>query len=104
MSRISPGSVGPDYLIPWTSGRRAVTYQATPTLLRGLLRDLQSGAVPMAWIRRFSQASGSIAIINRAEALFYGHVTSPVSVDHVQGDPDSNEVVRVGNVTCREIR
>jgi hypothetical protein len=102
LTRVSPGGVDPDYRTPWTGGREGATWQATATHLAGLLRDLQSGATPCAWIRRLDQGSGTAQVINRRERFVYGHMEGQVTINQVQGDPDYNEVVRVGTVSVRE--
>lgn len=102
MTKISTGNVDPDYRTPWTSGRIGATWQGTPTYLAGVLRDLQAGAIPCAWIRRFNQGTGTIQLINRREQFIYGHLEGQVTIDHVQGDVDYNEVTRIGSVSLRE--
>jgi hypothetical protein len=92
----------PDYLLDMAAGVAVASHRDTPYLIEGLVRSLAGPGKLVAYLPSVPYA-GTTATLNRRWQGFLGEVVSQLSVDTVQGEEGSTEVVRVPTLSIREV-
>jgi hypothetical protein len=84
------------------AGVAVASHRDTPYLIEGLVRSLAGPGKLVAYLPSVPYA-GTTATLNRRWQGFLGEVVSQLSVDTVQGEEGSTEVVRVPTLSIREV-
>lgn len=98
-------SVNNDYLSPDASIGAAgalATYKDVPWLMAGLMRDCDSGEVPIIALKVIPETSTSTTITDPTHYV-YGRLDGSVQYAQVTGKTGHSEYVRVESMTVREL-
>ena len=101
------GGTSPDPDIVFSStGAGALAVGAkgsTPRNLDGLIRQLEGGAKPLVYLPRLPRTATQVATLNRRAGSVLGRLFGPIVRDTVTGEENEAELVRINQVTIREI-
>jgi hypothetical protein len=103
ISRLRDANPTPDYLAhtaPMTEG--VANLNDVPYLVAGLLEECRSGEIPVVACAYVSTTSGT-SITDPTLFLGPARIISSVGIENIQGDPESDAVVRVSPITMQEI-
>lgn len=92
-------SVAPDYY-GISGGLALAGDDDVPLLVAGILRETQSGRVPVVVVEELPASTSTITDPTR---MLYGRITGSVRMNGVAGDLGTDEIVRVEAVTVEEI-
>ncbi len=106
-SRVEGEEPDPDYLTSSStaSSPTVATIGSTPYQIAGLISYLDSGKVPIVYLPQIPLGSTGVDThtLNRRDQILLAQVTSPVSLESVQGDECDDEVWRVAQVELDEV-
>jgi hypothetical protein len=98
-SRLLDASPTPDYLAFAAVTDGVANVNDAPYLVAGLLEDSASGEVPIVACDYMQDQT----TITDRRLFILGRIVGSVGVEHVQGDPEADSVLRVSPVSMREI-
>jgi len=97
----------PDYLTSSStaSSPAIASIGSTPWQVYGLISLLDSGKIPVVYLPSIPMGSTGVdtSTLNRREQMALCQTVSPVSLETIQGEEGSDEVLRVANVELEEV-
>jgi hypothetical protein len=103
LTNVSSDTADPDFVIASTDTNAEPNASAfgTPTVLDGLVYQLDGPHRPVVYLPNFDKSSG-LRILNRREEIVYGRLEQPLRLEVVQGTELTDEVQRVATGTLVE--
>jgi len=102
LSSVSGAQPDPDYVKAETWGDPVASRHETPLLLEGLMSYLDGPHRPVVYLPSI-QSNVQTQVLVRRHQMLFGRTLDGYSLENVQGDDLTNEVVRVATIGIEEL-